>query len=197
MRLCAALLLVPLLVLGCLPPAAQAGVPAKYDPADGYHEYIRWNALAAKAASERYPGAELVDFLYIGCTCESPSSRQYLFKYWMRRDGREFGVYVTVEGPDGAGAPRAGAAEKADARIASFPRWERRAADAVREKYPGAEIVGRKPYGCRWLGAAAARQTFRYWIRQDGRSRLLRVEVDYALGTRRPTAARVVPSREF
>ncbi|SFJ72922.1 Protein of unknown function [Paenibacillus sp. UNC496MF] len=197
MRTCAALLLVPLLLLACRQTAAQAGAPAKYEPEDGYHSYVRWNGLAREAVSTRYPGAALIDMHYLGCTCESPSSRQYLFKYWLRRHGREFGVYATVDAPLGAGAPRAAAAETADARIASFARWERHAAAAVRAKHPGAELVGRKPFGCRWLGAGAARQAFRFWIRQDDRNRLLRVEVDYALDTRRPIAARVESLREF
>jgi hypothetical protein len=46
---------------------------------------------------KRYPTASIVDYLHVGRTVITPDLSQEMFKLWLRqRDGREFGVYVTI-----------------------------------------------------------------------------------------------------
>ncbi|NBD27090.1 DUF3889 domain-containing protein [Paenibacillus glycinis] len=182
-------LLTLLLVLSVRSPLAAAA-PAKYDPDDGYHHYVQWSDFARKAAAARYPGASLTDMRYVGCEAVSSSSKRFVYRFWLREGAAEFGAYVTVEAANGTGKARVKRIEKSEGPVPSYGKWERYAAEAVRRKYPGAEIVGAKPFGCDCADGRAASQTFRFWIRQEGRSRLIRVTVAYRIRTDQVVAVR-------
>ncbi|MFC5471114.1 DUF3889 domain-containing protein [Cohnella suwonensis] len=92
-----------------------SGMPAKFDPNDGYREYIVWVPHARKAVGEAYPDAAAVDFQYVGCEARSPTITACKYKYWMKdAQGREFGVYVTVEGDNKSGRALSVRTEKTD-----------------------------------------------------------------------------------
>lgn len=189
-------LLALLLVLTVRSPLASAA-PTKYDPEDGYHHYVQWSDLARRAAAERYPGASLTDMRYVGCQAVSPSSKRFVYRFWLREGAAEFGAYVTVEAANGTDGARVLRIERAERPVPSYGKWERYAAEAVQRKYPGAEIVGAKPFGCGCADGQAASQTFRFWIRHAGYNRLIRVTVAYRIRTDQVVGIRLEEIRGF
>ncbi|MBW5445342.1 DUF3889 domain-containing protein [Cohnella sp. CFH 77786] len=58
--------------------------------------YAKWGNLAVLETMKRY-GLPIIDYLHVGRTDISASVAEEKFKLWLRRrDGREFGVYVTI-----------------------------------------------------------------------------------------------------
>ncbi|MBM7567592.1 DUF3889 domain-containing protein [Paenibacillus sacheonensis] len=190
-------ILIVLLLLSVSVPVLTSAAPAKYDPADGYHQYIKWIGAARKAAQERYPKAALVDLLYVGCKAEWPAPKRFVYKFWMQENDREFGVYVTVDEAASPDRARASRIEKTDAILLSYGHWSRYANEAVQAEYPGAEIVGWRPFGCACLGKEASSQVFRFWFRQGGRSQVMRVTVSYNPATNKALGVKFEPIRSF
>ncbi|MFY4774085.1 DUF3889 domain-containing protein [Metabacillus sp. RGM 3146] len=60
-------------------------------------EYAKWSRIALKKTEEKYPKAEIVDYLHIGREKIGFRTAKEKFKLWMREDGKEYGLYVTVE----------------------------------------------------------------------------------------------------
>lgn len=60
-------------------------------------EYAKWSRIALKKAEEKYPDAEIVDYLHIGREKTGYRTAKEKFKLWMREKGKEYGLYVTVE----------------------------------------------------------------------------------------------------
>ncbi|WP_253275481.1 DUF3889 domain-containing protein [Rossellomorea aquimaris] len=58
--------------------------------------YAKWGSLAVRKTKERYPDADIVDYLYIGKENGTKISTEK-FKLWLRRGGKEFGVFVDIE----------------------------------------------------------------------------------------------------
>ncbi|MGD6818955.1 DUF3889 domain-containing protein [Metabacillus sp. 84] len=58
--------------------------------------YAKWSRIAIQEAKKKYPDAKLLDYLYIGRE-DSGRTAKEKFKLWVRRDSREFGLFVTVE----------------------------------------------------------------------------------------------------
>ncbi|MCA1062654.1 YqzG/YhdC family protein (plasmid) [Cytobacillus spongiae] len=58
--------------------------------------YAKWGSLAVKKTQEKYPDAEIVDYLHIGKENGSKVSTEK-FKLWLRRGEKEFGVLVDIE----------------------------------------------------------------------------------------------------
>ncbi|GGA27645.1 DUF3889 domain-containing protein [Paenibacillus physcomitrellae] len=72
-------------------PAAIASSTLHFDdPA-----YAKWGQIAVKQAQSKYE-ASVVDYLHIGRYSISPTISEERFKLWLRKKGREFGVYVYV-----------------------------------------------------------------------------------------------------
>lgn len=197
MRRMIAFVFLLLLLAVSFPASVHSSAPAKYHPDDGYHQYIRWIGAAREAARQRYPNASMVDLLYVGCKSEWPSPKQFVYKFWMREAGREFGVYVTVDTADNPKRAHASLVERADELIPAYGRWGRYAADATKGRYPDAEIRGYKPFGCSCLSKQASRQAFRFWIVRGGRNEVLLVSVDYDVRTGKPLSVAFEPFRGF
>lgn len=88
-RLCRLAVLVALLVIayaGRIPEAASARQP----------EYAKWGQIAMQQTSARYH-ASIVDYLHVGRTRPAPGISEEKFKFWLRKNNREFGVYVTIQ----------------------------------------------------------------------------------------------------
>jgi Protein of unknown function (DUF3889) len=58
--------------------------------------YAKWGSLAVRKTKERYPGAAIVDYLHIGKENGTKISTEK-FKLWLKRGGKEFGVFVDIE----------------------------------------------------------------------------------------------------
>ena len=58
--------------------------------------YAKWGRLAVEKAKERYPEAEIVDYLYVGRRNLDRTTTE-TFKLWIREAEREFGVFITIE----------------------------------------------------------------------------------------------------
>ncbi|MEH7401805.1 DUF3889 domain-containing protein [Gottfriedia acidiceleris] len=61
--------------------------------------YAKWGKIAVETTIQRYPQADVIDYLHIGREQKTPTVSVEKFKLWLRlKDGsREFGVYVNVE----------------------------------------------------------------------------------------------------
>ncbi|MEX2105168.1 MAG: DUF3889 domain-containing protein [Bacilli bacterium] len=58
--------------------------------------YAKWGRLAMQETKNKYPRADIVDYLHVGAVTESPSITVDKFKLWLRQDQREGGVYVNI-----------------------------------------------------------------------------------------------------
>lgn len=73
-------------------PVQSASDPyTKPEPA-----YAKWGKLAVKETKERYPKAQVIDYLHVGRVDKSDNLAEECFKLWLRSEPREFGVYVTI-----------------------------------------------------------------------------------------------------
>ncbi|MBS4189634.1 DUF3889 domain-containing protein [Bacillus sp. FJAT-49705] len=58
--------------------------------------YAKWGQLAVKTAKEKYPKANIVDYLHIGREDKAKSSIEK-FKLWLVEGGKEFGLFINIE----------------------------------------------------------------------------------------------------
>ncbi|MGX6445125.1 YqzG/YhdC family protein [Neobacillus sp. K501] len=58
--------------------------------------YAKWGTLAMKETKEKYPNAEIVDYLHIGRE-SGPQTSIEKFKLWLKGQQKEFGVFVDIE----------------------------------------------------------------------------------------------------
>ncbi|MCM3177618.1 uncharacterized protein DUF3889 [Cytobacillus horneckiae] len=58
--------------------------------------YAKWGRLAMKTAKEKYPNAEIIDYLHIG---REQKGKQVVekFKLWIRENDTEFGLLIFIE----------------------------------------------------------------------------------------------------
>ncbi|RTQ86380.1 DUF3889 domain-containing protein [Lysinibacillus telephonicus] len=58
--------------------------------------YAKWGKLAMQKIMEKYPRADVVDYLHMGREAGAVTSIEK-FKFWLRtKDKREFGVFVDI-----------------------------------------------------------------------------------------------------
>lgn len=58
--------------------------------------YAKWGQLAMKTAKEKYPKADIIDYLHIG-KVEKEGVSTEKFKLWLREDGKEFGLFIDID----------------------------------------------------------------------------------------------------
>ncbi len=58
--------------------------------------YAKWGSLAVRKTKEKYPDAAIIDYLHIGKEIGTKVSTEK-FKLWLKRGGKEFGVFVDIE----------------------------------------------------------------------------------------------------
>jgi hypothetical protein len=58
--------------------------------------YAKWGALAMKETKEKYPNAQIIDYLHIGRESGAQTSTEK-FKLWLRGQEKEFGVFVDIK----------------------------------------------------------------------------------------------------
>ncbi|NHN31831.1 DUF3889 domain-containing protein [Paenibacillus sp. S3N08] len=57
--------------------------------------YAKWSKQALEAAQKEYH-ASIVDYLHVGRTDIAEDIAEEKFKLWLRNEGGEFGVFVTI-----------------------------------------------------------------------------------------------------
>jgi len=58
--------------------------------------YAKWGKLAMKETKQKYPDAEIIDYLHKGRQKKGDAMIEQ-FKLWLRGESREFGVFVNIE----------------------------------------------------------------------------------------------------
>ncbi|WP_257984395.1 YqzG/YhdC family protein [Neobacillus cucumis] len=58
--------------------------------------YAKWGTMAMEKTKERYPNANIIDYLHIG-RVTGPKSTTEKFKLWLKSAQKEFGVFVDIE----------------------------------------------------------------------------------------------------
>ncbi|RDI45398.1 DUF3889 domain-containing protein [Falsibacillus pallidus] len=58
--------------------------------------YAKWGRLAVEKTKQKYPKANVVDYLHIGREIKGADEVEK-FKLWLKEGKKEFGVYVTIE----------------------------------------------------------------------------------------------------
>ncbi|SFI76304.1 MULTISPECIES: YqzG/YhdC family protein [unclassified Bacillus (in: firmicutes)] len=72
-----------------------------YKPFPAVHAqppYAKWGKIAVQKTKEKYPQADIIDYLHIGRRPKTVNISVEKFKLWLReKNGKEFGVFVDVE----------------------------------------------------------------------------------------------------
>ena len=58
--------------------------------------YAKWGKIAVEKTKEKYPDAQVVDYLHVGREDKGSTSVEK-FKLWLKGTDKEFGVFVDVE----------------------------------------------------------------------------------------------------
>ena len=58
--------------------------------------YAKWGKIAVEKTKEKYPDAQVVDYLHVGKEDKGSNSVEK-FKLWLKGTDKEFGVFVDVE----------------------------------------------------------------------------------------------------
>ena len=58
--------------------------------------YAKWGKIAVEKTKEKYPDAQVVDYLHVGREDKGSNSVEK-FKLWLKGPDKEFGVFVDVE----------------------------------------------------------------------------------------------------
>ncbi|MGE8079993.1 DUF3889 domain-containing protein [Peribacillus loiseleuriae] len=58
--------------------------------------YAKWGVFVTKKTQEKYPNAQIIDYLHIG-RISGPQSSIERFKLRLRDNRREFGVFINIE----------------------------------------------------------------------------------------------------
>jgi hypothetical protein len=57
--------------------------------------YAKWGRLAMQKVKEKYPNAEIVDYLHVGRKRNVETSTE-TFKLWLKAPEKEFGVFIDI-----------------------------------------------------------------------------------------------------
>jgi hypothetical protein len=57
--------------------------------------YAKWGQIAMSRVKEKYPQADIVDYLHIGREKGAATSTEK-FKLWLKQNNKEFGVFVDI-----------------------------------------------------------------------------------------------------
>ncbi|MDB5085910.1 MAG: hypothetical protein JWN30_2796 [Bacilli bacterium] len=88
-----------LVLLACISLvfAKPTPVHANHPPAKLAPAYAKWGLLAMQETSKKYPDANIIDYLHVGRQQVSPTIAQETFKFWLKKQHKEFGVYVRIQ----------------------------------------------------------------------------------------------------
>ncbi|QFT87959.1 hypothetical protein FIU87_04755 [Bacillus sp. THAF10] len=86
-----------IIIIGVLLIGSNVGALAEtYNESENQvPSYAKWGQLAMKKTKDKYPDADIVDYLHIGRQ-EGPINTTERFRLWLREGEKEFGVNVTI-----------------------------------------------------------------------------------------------------
>jgi hypothetical protein len=58
--------------------------------------YAKWGTYAMEKTKEKYPNANIIDYLHIGRIPGTPTTTEK-FKLWLKDNNREFGVFIDIQ----------------------------------------------------------------------------------------------------
>jgi hypothetical protein len=58
--------------------------------------YAKWGRLAMEKTKQKYPNAQIIDYLHIGGKTGARTSTER-FKLWLKEGQKEFGVFIDIE----------------------------------------------------------------------------------------------------
>lgn len=58
--------------------------------------YAKWGRIAMKETMEKYPQAQIIDYLHVGKKTKGNNEVEQ-FKLWLKQDNKEFGVLIDIE----------------------------------------------------------------------------------------------------
>lgn len=58
--------------------------------------YAKWGIMAMERTHEKYPKAQIIDYLHVG-RVTGPKTSTEKFKLWLRENKKEFGVFIDIE----------------------------------------------------------------------------------------------------
>ncbi|MGD6834518.1 YqzG/YhdC family protein [Sutcliffiella halmapala] len=58
--------------------------------------YAKWGKIAMQKTKEKYPNADIIDYLHVGRKKGEQTSVE-TFRLWLKEDQKEFGVKVDIE----------------------------------------------------------------------------------------------------
>jgi hypothetical protein len=145
--------------------------------------YIEWVDEAEEQATSHYPNAEKIDFLYVGCKPQSLTTKNHVYKYWIRDRSHQFGVYVSILIDTKSNKMLRSTVEETDVLIPSYGKWRNLAVKSMKMKYPNATIVDYSPCRCDVIDAGNGSQTFKFWILQDSKSKFINTTINYHMNT--------------
>lgn len=58
--------------------------------------YAKWGKMAMQKTKEKYPNADIIDYLHVGRKKGEQTSVE-TFQLWLKEDQKEFGVKVDIE----------------------------------------------------------------------------------------------------
>ncbi|SCC09026.1 Protein of unknown function [[Bacillus] enclensis] len=91
LRMC--MFLIPLMTLGLHGTVCEAKYLESINVT--IPSYAKWGRLAMKKTKERYPQAQIIDYLHIGREDSGGISTEK-FKLWLKGKDKEFGVLVNI-----------------------------------------------------------------------------------------------------
>ncbi|MDM5155159.1 DUF3889 domain-containing protein [Bacillus sp. DX1.1] len=84
-------------LLGIVLSTAYVDIFAQPSIVHAQPPYAKWGKLAVEKTKEKYPKAQIVDYLHIGRKPKTVNITTEKFKLWLRENGEEYGVFVDVD----------------------------------------------------------------------------------------------------
>lgn len=181
-------LLLIVLQLLCISPILAIAIEVRHSNHTGFQQYLNWVDDARNAVTEQFPGATMVDFLYVGFRATSSVTSGYIFKFWMTEGTRQFAVYVTLSTNQETNELTNSSVEETEVAIPSFGKWRQLAVESVQKNYPHATIVDYHPYGCLWISPNKANQSFSFWLTQNHKPLFILTTLTYKTATEEVTS---------
>ncbi|MFD0959573.1 DUF3889 domain-containing protein [Paenibacillus chungangensis] len=83
-------------IMLCISLSVQGGHPDDTAALLAQPAYAQWGRVAMEETAKAYQGASIVDYKYEGRQPGATGEAKEVFRLWLRQDGREFPVRVTI-----------------------------------------------------------------------------------------------------
>ncbi|MED1722381.1 YqzG/YhdC family protein [Brevibacillus parabrevis] len=69
----------------------------QYAPANAQPPYAKWGRLAMQETMQKYPHAQIVDYLHVGRIAKTPTTSEETFKLLLQQGNRRWALLVHIE----------------------------------------------------------------------------------------------------